>query len=364
MKGYNMNETLKLSLLEFDFETLQSFLVKKGYPKYKAQTILQWVYKRSTFDFQNMSDLSKKDRSSLSEIFDTISLEQKNVQISEDGTMKFLFKTIDGQNIESVMIPNEDDSRYTICVSSQVGCALACSFCATGLLGFKKHLSIDEIISQVLLVDAEIKKIHKLDPHERAIDNIVFMGMGEPFLNYDSVMKAIEILNDQKTFDIGTRRITVSTSGIIEGIEKFAYAKGQVRLALSLHVANHEKRKNIMPIARKENTRQMLDAVRHYQEKTNRRITIEYILIEGFNNLEEDVLALKHELKNIKYNLNLIPLNPVPSLPYDAPSNNCINDFTARLKRHSIPYVLRVSKGRDIDAACGQLALQNQTLDS
>lgn len=350
----------KLSMLDFDFESFQSFLVKKGYPKYKAQTILQWIYKKSTFDFHAMSDLSKKDREAFDTILEIISLKQEKVQESSDGTLKFLFEASDGEKIESVMIPNEDDSRYTICVSSQVGCALRCSFCATGLLGFKRNLTKSEIISQILLVDTYIKKINELDPHERAIDNIVFMGMGEPFLNYDEVIESIEILNDQKCFDIGTRRITVSTAGIIEGIEKLAYARGQIRLALSLHAANHEKRKNIMPIARKENTRQILDAVRHYQEKTNRRITIEYILIEGFNNLEEDVLALKHELKNIKYSLNLIPLNPVSSLPYDAPSQNCINDFTARLKRHSIPYVLRISKGRDIDAACGQLALRNQ----
>ncbi|MGL5955932.1 MAG: 23S rRNA (adenine(2503)-C(2))-methyltransferase RlmN [Brevinema sp.] len=349
----------KTSLLSFDPLSLQTLLAE--FPKYKVQNILQWIYTRSVFDFQQMSDLSKKERALLQDKFDIITLTQERVQKSNDGTLKFLFKTQDGMHIESVMIPNEDDSRYTICVSSQIGCALRCSFCATGLLGYKRDLSISEIISQILLVDAEIKRIHQLDPNKRALDNIVFMGMGEPFLNYDQVINAIEIINNQDTFDIGTRRITVSTSGIIEGIEKFAYAKGQVRLAISLHAANHEKRKNIMPIARKENTRQMLDAVRYYQEKTNRRITIEYILIEGFNNFEEDVLALKHELKNIKYNLNLIPLNPVPSLPYDAPTQNCINDFTARLQRHSIPYVLRISKGRDIDAACGQLALRSSS---
>ncbi len=352
---------MKNPLLEYDHENFQTLLVSKGYPKYKAKAILQWIYKRSTFDFNDMSDLSKKDRTALSEDFDIITLTQEKMQESSDGTLKFLFTAQDGLRIESVMIPNEDDSRYTICVSSQVGCALRCSFCATGLLGYKRDLTTSEIISQVLLVDQTIKKIHKLDPHERAIDNIVFMGMGEPFLNYDNVIGAIEVLNDQNTFDIGTRRITVSTSGIIDGIERLAYARGQVRLAISLHAANHEKRKTLMPIAKNENTRQMLDAVRYYQQKTNRRITIEYILIEGFNNLEEDVLALKHELKDIKYNLNLIPLNPVPSLPYDAPSQNCINDFTARLQRHSIPYVLRISKGRDIDAACGQLALKKNS---
>lgn len=350
----------RIPILEYDLEELQNLLISKKHPKFRAKAILQWIYKRSTFDFQDMTDLSKKDRETFDQEFAIITLTQESFQKSNDGTLKFLFTAQDGLQIESVMIPNEDDSRYTICVSSQVGCALRCSFCATGLLGYKRDLSISEIISQILLVDAAVKKIHNLDPHDRALDNIVFMGMGEPFLNYDNVTRAIEIINDQNTFDIGTRRITVSTSGIIEGIEKLAYAKGQVRLALSLHAANHEKRKTLMPIARKENTRQMLDAVRFYQEKTNRRITVEYILIEGFNNLEEDVLALKHELKDIKYNLNVIPLNPVSSLPYDAPSQNCINDFTARLQRHSIPYVLRISKGRDIDAACGQLALRKK----
>ncbi len=200
---------MKQSILEYDHESFQTLLVSKGYPKYKAQTILQWIYKKSNFDFNEMSDLSKKDRASLSEEFAVLTLKKESVQISKDGTMKFLFTAEDGLQIESVMIPNEDDSRYTICVSSQVGCALKCSFCATGLLGYKRNLEISEIISQVLMVDAEIKKMHNLDPHDRAIDNIVFMGMGEPFLNYDNVNAAIEILNDQKCFDIGTRRITL-----------------------------------------------------------------------------------------------------------------------------------------------------------
>lgn len=349
----------RISLLEFDYPRLLDFLMQKGYPKFRAKTIMAWIYQRSVFNFEEMSDLSKKDRALFSELYDIITLTQKNRQCSKDGTLKFLFTAKDGSNIESVIIPNEADSRYTLCVSSQVGCALRCSFCATGQMGFGRNLSKSEIISQVLLADATIKHIHQLEPHKRAIDNIVFMGMGEPFLNYDNVIGAIEILNSPDGFDIGTRRITISTSGIIEGIQKFIYAKGQVRLAISLHAANHEKRKTIMPIARTENTYAMLDAVRTYQEQTNRRITIEYILIEGFNNFEEDVLALKHSLVNIKYNLNLIPLNPVENLPYDAPSQNCINDFTNRLQRHSIPFVLRISKGRDIDAACGQLALKN-----
>ncbi|MGL4562218.1 MAG: 23S rRNA (adenine(2503)-C(2))-methyltransferase RlmN [Brevinema sp.] len=348
----------KIGLLEFDYPKLLDFLVQKGYPKFRAKAIMTWIYKKSTFNFEDMTDLAKKDRETLSNLCSIITLTQENIQESKDGTLKFLFKTEDGLNIESVMIPNEDDSRYTICISSQVGCALKCSFCATGLLGYKRNLTKSEIISQVLLVDATIKKLHKLNPHERAIDNMVFMGMGEPFLNFENVIGAIEILNAQEAFDIGTRRITISTSGIIEGIERLSYAKGQIRLAISLHAANHEKRKNLMPIARKENTRHMLDTVRKYQEITNRRITVEYILIEGYNNFEEDVLALKHELNNIKYNLNVIPLNPVESLPYDAPSKNCINDFSNRLKRHSIPFVLRTPKGQDIDAACGQLALK------
>jgi len=349
----------KISLLDFDYPRLLDFFTQKGYPKFRAKTIMTWIYQKSIFDFNQMSDLAKKDRALFSELYNIITLTQEKVQTSKDGTLKFLFSGSDGVNIESVIIPNQDDSRYTLCVSSQVGCALRCSFCATGQMGFKRNLTKSEIISQVLLTDAYIKKIYELDPYTRAIDNIVFMGMGEPFLNYDNVISAVEILNSPESFDIGTRRITISTSGIIDGINKFTYAKGQVRLAISLHAANHEKRKTIMPIARNENTKAMLDAVRIYQKKTNRRITIEYILIEGFNNTEEDVLALKHSLINIKYNLNLIPLNPVDNLPYDAPSQNCINDFSARLRRHSIPYVLRTPKGQDIEAACGQLALKN-----
>ncbi|MGL4367257.1 MAG: 23S rRNA (adenine(2503)-C(2))-methyltransferase RlmN [Brevinemataceae bacterium] len=351
----------KFQLLELDYPRLIETLQNHNFPKYKIHNILNWIYKRSIFNFEDMSDLSKKERSLLTDHFEIITLSQTKMSTSEDGTLKFLFTAQDGAEIESVMIPNEDDSRYTICVSSQVGCALKCSFCATGLLGFKRNLTKSEIISQILLVDTVVKELYTLDKGTRAIDNIVFMGMGEPFLNYDNVIGAVNEITQPETFDIGTRRITISTSGIIEGIEKLAYAKGQVRLAVSLHAANHEKRKNIMPIARTQNTIQMLKALKVYQEKTNRRITFEYILIEGFNNLEEDVLALKHELQGLKYHLNLIPLNPVDQLPYDAPSSNCINDFKNRLQRHSIPFALRTPKGRDIDAACGQLALKNKS---
>lgn len=353
---------MQSSVLRYNLQELQDILISLSYPRHKAGSIFKWIYKKSIFDFEQMTDLSKSERQNLREQFSIPVLQTIFINESQDGTLKFLFKAQDEAQIESVMIPNEGDSRYTICVSSQVGCALRCSFCATGQLGFSRHLLREEIISQVLLVDAEIKKRYKLDPYSRALDNIVFMGMGEPMLNYEEVLKSIEILNNQAGFDIGTRRITISTAGIINGIEKFIQAPGQIRLALSLHAANHEKRKNIMPIARKENTRQVLDIIRLYQKETGRRITIEYILIEGFNDSEKDVLALKHELTNIKYNLNVIPLNPVDNLPYDAPSYKGIQEFTKKLKHHSIPFVLRTPKGQDINAACGQLALKNTSM--
>ena len=349
----------KRPLLEYSFDQIEKAFVAKSFPKYKASNVVAWLYKKSVFDFNEMTDLSKAERALLAEEYETCPLSIKQIQQSIDGTVKFLFEALDGLRIESVVIPSEDDARYTVCVSSQVGCALRCSFCATGKMGFKRNLSASEIIAQVLLTDAEMKK--RTESPERAIDNIVFMGMGEPLLNYNAVIKAIENLNDPQFFDIGTRRITISTSGIIEGIQKLSSARGQIRLALSLHAANHEKRKNIMPIARTQNTSQVLDAIRKYQDETGRRITIEYILIEGFNDSEEDVLALKHSLHRIKYSMNVIPLNPVTDLPYEAPSAQAIKAFQQRLRHHSIPYVMRTPKGMDIDAACGQLALKNQS---
>ncbi|MGL5253633.1 MAG: 23S rRNA (adenine(2503)-C(2))-methyltransferase RlmN [Brevinema sp.] len=349
----------KRPLLEYSLDQIEKAFVAKSFPKYKATNVAAWLYKKSVFDFQSMTDLSKSERALLAEDYEICPLTVKHIQQSIDGTVKFLFEALDGVRIESVVIPSEDDARYTVCVSSQVGCALRCSFCATGKMGFTRNLSASEIVAQVLLTDAEMKK--RTESTERAIDNIVFMGMGEPLLNYEAVMKAITNLNNPQLFDIGTRRITISTSGIIEGIQKLSSARGQIRLALSLHAANHEKRKNIMPIARTQNTGQVLDAIRKYQDETGRRITIEYILIEGFNDSEEDVLALKHSLYRIKYSMNVIPLNPVTDLPYEAPSANAIKMFQQRLRHHSIPFVMRTPKGMDIDAACGQLALKKQS---
>lgn len=348
------------NILEYPLNQIQESFQHLGLPKFKAGSVAAWIYKKSVFEFENMTDLSKAERILLAEHYGICPLSVKLVRESPDGTLKFLFEAEDGARIESVMIPSEDEARYTVCVSSQVGCPLRCTFCATGKLGYKRNLSAAEIIAQILLVDAEVKKRNDLPMGERAVDNIVFMGMGEPLLNYEAVMRAVERLNSPEFFDLGTRRITISTAGIIEGIRKLIKARGQLRLALSLHAANHEKRKTIMPIARSENTAQVLDAVRFYQKETGRRITIEYILIEGFNDSEEDVLALKHALYQIKSNINIIPLNPVADLPYDAPSPQAIKAFVQKLKRHSIPYVLRTPKGLDIDAACGQLALKNK----
>jgi len=353
-------------LLNFSFKELKQELSQEGFPVRIAYQIFNWVYRKFVYSFEDMSDISKEIRLKLSEKYKILELKIKDkISSSDNETVKFLFETEDGLYIETVIISAFDEdtsldgSRLTLCVSSQVGCPLNCRFCATGKLGFKRNLSAGEIISQILLSELYIKeKILKIDKSKgRKISNIVFMGMGEPLLNYEEVLKSVHILNFSGGYNLGSRHITISTAGIIPLIEKLSQEKEQLRLAVSLHSANQKTRETLMPISRENKLSLLVEALEEYQKKTLRRITFEYILIPELNDSEEEVLKLKELLEGLDYNLNIIAYNPVEGFSWKVPEKEDIENFTGLLKKHRIPYVFRKSKGSDIKAGCGQLGM-------
>lgn len=353
------------NILEFTFKELKDEFAIRQIPPNRAYPIFGWIYRKSVFDFETMSDLPKDLRKQFAEDYEILPLREETRVESPDGeAVKFLFRTNDAKFIESVLLvsessddPDDPQGRLTVCVSSQVGCALRCQFCATGLLGFARDLTTAEIIAQVLLIDRYAKERFGSEEKGRVLSNVVFMGMGEPLLNLDNVLKAVHILNFSGGFNLGMRHMTISTAGIIPGIKELAERNDQIRLAVSLNSANQEKRKTIMPITRKYGVTELLEAIRFYQDETNRRVTFEYVLLKGINDEENDVLMVKRTLSGIKYNLNLIIYNPVESLPFEKPDHKTVKQFIGYLEKHGISYVARYSKGSEIAAGCGQLGL-------
>lgn len=312
--------------------------------KFRARQIHNWVYLKSVRSIDDMTDLSVKFREELKQIACVSDVKVKVKQVSKDGTIKYLIEYPDGECVETVLMRFDNRANLTACVSSQIGCAVNCSFCATGKRGFIRNLTYKEIIEQVLTIqrDTGLK-----------VTNIVFMGQGEPLLNLDNVLKAMEIFND--SFQIGARRITVSTSGIVPQIYKLAENDMQSTLALSLHAPNHEIRKRIMPIENKYDMAQLKKALKSYVDKTGRRITIEYLLIKDLNDTVECAKELAGYLHDIKCNINLIPYNPTAKNDYQRPSNNSIQKFKYLLEHSGKKVTVRLERGADIDAACGQL---------
>lgn len=337
-----------MQLLEMTLNELRKFLEDEGYEKYRASQIFDWVYKKKVFNFSNMTNLPKDFRKYLSETFQYPGMEIVRNSISKiDGTEKFLWKLHDGEFIESVILRHPEHT--TFCISTQVGCQLGCIFCATGLSGFKRNLSVSEIVGQVILMEKAMGK---------SVTNIVFMGMGEPFLNTDNVFKSIEILHEPAGRSLGIRHFTISTAGIPEGIIRLADSGMDVRLSISLHAATDEKRSMLMPINKRYNIQQLMTVLEYYQRKTNRRITIEYTLIDGINDSIEDARQLAKLLKHLRIFVNIIAINPVvPNLK--KPPREKVERFVTELKKHGIEAAVRAEKGTDIDAACGQLRRKN-----
>ncbi len=325
---------------------LKEFLKDKPF---RAYQILKWVWQKDAKDFSCMTDISKSLRERLSEeaFIPTHRLIRKVA--SSDGAIKFLFELLDGEKIESVFIPEGD--RRTVCVSTQAGCPLRCAFCRTGLMGFKRNLEWWEIVEQVRAVREEVKE---------RITNVVFMGMGEPFLNYDQVLNALRMLNNVNYgLGIGARKLTVSTAGIIPGILKFAEVKEQFKLAISLNATTDEVRSYLMPINKTYPLEPLFRALRHYCARKRKRITFEYVLIKGVNDTDEDAKRLGRIARSIPSKINLIPYNPCDELPFEEPDDRDVQRFYELLYPFNVTVTIRWSKGREIKAACGQLLAES-----
>ena len=341
-----------------DIKSLQLDELKSiAQPSYRARQITDWLYKKRVSSFLEMTDLPQALRAKLADDFSFDKIEVVRVLGSTDTTRKFLFRLSDGNLIESVLIPaspalyGSPSDRRTICVSTQVGCAYGCKFCASGLDGWKRNLQPNEIVNQIIAVEKE--------GGER-IDNIVFMGMGEPLANYDNVMRAIQIINAPWGIGIGARRITISTSGLVPQIRKLAEQPLQIRLAVSLHGATDDVRTRIMPVNRKYDLSSLLEASRYFTSRKKQRITFEYILIADVNDSDEQARALAKHARALDAKVNLIPYNNVEGLGWARPSPDRQKKFLAILRAAGVRATLRREKGDDIAAACGQLRLQMQ----
>ncbi len=332
---------------------LKKFLVKEGFPSFRAKQIFYWMYQQNVISFQEMTNLPKNILNWVDSVFTLEQMKCIKIQKSRDGSEKFLFQLNDGQLIESVLIRNS--KRNTICLSSQVGCLWNCLFCASGKDGFKRNLLTGETVEQVLSVQRLSKE---------TIHNIVFMGMGEPFDNYDQVMKSIRIINSQEGINIGARKITISTCGIVPGILKLIEQPLQVELSISLHAADEKTRSVLMSVNNKYPLKELMDACRNYVRKKNRQVTFEYLMLRGINDSVELANKLCRLIKDFDAKVNLIVYNTIHNHISLLPSDEqTISIFQKKLKENRIPATIRHSRGQDINAACGQLRSEHINQD-
>ena len=343
------------SIFNLSLQELEAWFAAKGEAAYRARQVLRWVYQRRVSQFQEMSDLSERLRLALNSEFRCEPLPCVRETGSKDSTRKFLLALPDRTFIESVLIPaspalyGSATDRKTICISTQVGCAFGCKFCASGLEGWTRNLEVGEIVQQILRVE---------DLSGEKINNIVFMGMGEPLANYESLLRAIEIINAGWGIGIGARHITISTSGLVPRIRQLAEQPLQIRLAISLHGATDEVREKIMPINRRFNVASLVDACAYYRQRKRQRITFEYILIDQVNDHLDQARELSGLANRLDAKVNLIPYNTVEGLNWQRPSEMRQQVFLRLLRRNGVDATIRREKGHDIDAACGQLRLQ------
>jgi 23S rRNA (adenine2503-C2)-methyltransferase len=343
---------LKESIYSLRPDELKQWLKDNGEKPFRAGQIYEWLYSKRVKTFEEMSNLSKGLREKLEENFALTTLSTLVKQESKDGTIKFLFQLQDGYSIETVLMRH--DYGNSVCVTTQVGCRIGCTFCASTLGGLKRHLLAGEIVEQVVKVQ------QTLDEVGERVSSIVIMGIGEPFDNYDAMMNFLKIINNDKGLNIGARHITVSTSGIVPKIYQFADEQLQINFAVSLHAPNQEARQKLMPIARAYKIDELLEAVRYYTKKTGRRVSFEYGLMSGENDSVEIANELADLIKGIKCHVNLIPINYVPERDYVRTSRNSIFAFERTLKERGINVTIRREQGADIAAACGQLRAQER----
>ena len=344
MKKTNRNiRHLSLQDLELYFEEM-------GEKKFRAKQVHEWLWQKHAMSFADMTNLSKDLRQKLGESFTLPALTTDATQYSADGTVKSRFKTHDGHLVEGVLIPTT--SRYTACVSSQIGCSLSCKFCATGYIDRKRNLDFDEIYDEVVLINQQCERIHG-----KKLSNIVFMGMGEPLLNYKNVLKSIERITAPDGLAMSPRRITVSTAGVAKGIRQLGDDKVKFKLALSLHAANDAKRHEIMPINDTNNIKTLIEALNYFYKQTGNEITFEYILFKDFNDSLKDADELIKIYRQVPADLiNIIEYNLIDFARFEKPEEAKVQAFMEYLQKHRVNVRLRRSRGKDIDAACGQLA--------
>lgn len=341
----------KINLLDFNRADMEAFFVEHGEKAFRASQVMQWIHQHGVTDFEKMSNISKALRARLTEIAEVRLPEVIMDQASADGTHKWLLRLDSGNSIETVFIP--EGSRGTLCVSSQIGCALDCSFCSTGKQGFNRNLSTGEIISQVLVAN---KAMGVDKDGERVVTNVVMMGMGEPLLNFDNVVRAMDIMQDDFAYSISKRRITLSTAGVVPGLDRLREVS-DVSLALSLHAPNNALRDELVPLNKKYPIKDVLAACKRYIEgNKRRRITIEYVMLDGINDSDAHARELARLLKGVPSKVNLIPFNPFPQSGYKRSPAKRIARFADIIIQAGLVTMTRKTRGDDIDAACGQLA--------
>lgn len=336
------NDIRNLSLGE-----LEHHVVSLGEKPFRARQIFQWIYQKGVWSFEEMTNIPKELQEKLEERFDLSRLTIAQKQVSKDGTTKFLFDLHDHEKVETVLIPTE--TRTTVCVSSQAGCKFGCRFCASGIGGWIRNLTVAEILAEILHAKEEAQK------HKKPLSHIVFMGTGENLDTYENLMKAIRIINSKEGLNIGARRITISTVGIVPKIKQLTKENIQFGLAISLHGYDNESRNILMPVNRKYPFDELMEACREYIKATKRQITFEYILIKDVTCTDKAAESLRKAFKGLICKMNLIPYNPVKEFPHQTPTRQEMIAFQNRLKQYGIHATIRTPRGQDVSAACGQL---------
>ncbi|WMJ71681.1 23S rRNA (adenine(2503)-C(2))-methyltransferase RlmN [Cytophagaceae bacterium ABcell3] len=340
---------IKQDIRQLTLDQLKDFFIQNGDKAFRAKQVYDWLWKKSSIDFEDMTNLSVQTREMLKECFVINNVIVDTKQVSKDGTIKTAFRLHDGHIIEGVLIPA--DGRMTACVSSQVGCSLSCKFCATGYMDRKRNVDPAEIYDQVVLINEQAES-----HYNQPLTNIVFMGMGEPLLNYTNLLKGIEKITSETGLNMASKRITVSTAGIAKMIRKLGDDHVKFNLALSLHAANDEKRNQIMPINETNNLDVLRDALQHFYSKTKGKITFEYIVFHNFNDNIEDAKELYAFTKHVPCKVNIIEYNPIAEATFVNTKVDKLDIFKNYLERRGVVVNVRRSRGKDIDAACGQLA--------
>ena len=336
----------KVDLKNLSPQELKQFITSFGKETYRSIQMLRWLYREGVHSVDQMTNLSKKFRQELKEVSMISSLRPLCVEEARDGTKKFLFQLEDGNHIESVLI--SDKSRLTLCISTQVGCTLGCQFCLTGKKGWKRNLMVSEILNQILAVRETLE-------NGSSITNVVLMGMGEPLANYNNTLKAIELMVHPEALKFSSRRITLSTAGLLPELERLSKEKISFSLAISLNASDEDTRSHLMPVNRRYPLERLLEVCRHFPLRPRTRITFEYVLVGGINDTGQDAKRLLKLLRGIPSKINLIPLNEAPGIPFKRPSDEKVREFQAILMKGGFTAIVRASKGAEISAACGQL---------